>query len=152
VVADPAAVAVAIGCLGVVAAIPWALRSGAPALLPTLGAGAAFAATGLTSKLVSDGLATGDWGLVVGIGALTALLAALGLADEMAGLQRMPATRAAPIILTVQVVGPVLLAPVVAGEHWSASPGGGAAIVAGVLVVAAGVVPLASTRAVSELL
>ena len=152
VVGDPVQVAVAIGSLGVLAAIPWVLRSGAPALLPTLGAGSAFAATGLTSKLVSDGLANGDWALVISIGAATALLATLGVADEMAGLQRMPATRAAPIILTVQVVGPVLLAPIVAGEHWSQSPGGGLAILAGLAIVALGVVPLAQTRAVSELL
>src|SRR5439155_26709889 len=129
VVGSTAGVAAALGGLTLVAALSWGLGARAPALLSTLGAGAAFAGTGVTSKLVSDGLATGDWLLVIGIGALTAALATVGVADEMAALQRQAATRAVPAILVVQVVAPVLLAPVVAGEHWSSSPLDGLSVV-----------------------
>ena len=54
----------------------------------------------------------------------------------------------APAILVAEVLVPVALAPAVAGEAWSGTPGGGIWILAGVGLVVAGALPLA--RAVQD--
>ena len=51
----------------------------------------------------------------------------------------------------IEIVVPVALAPLVAGESWSGTPGGGAAILAGLLIVTAGMLPLASAPAIRAL-
>jgi drug/metabolite transporter (DMT)-like permease len=141
-VADPGAatLAVILGVLGVGAALPWIRRGGGVAA--AAGAACGFAGTALTSKLVSDAIA-GDHALgALGWGVATAALAILGTTNDMAAMQRLPATRVAPAILVAEVLIPVLLAPVVAGEHWNAW----AAL--GVAAVACGALPLASATAV----
>jgi len=110
-----------------------------------LGAAAGFVATGLTTKLVSDGFSTGDVAAIVCWGALTALLAVAGSADDMAAMQDLPASRVAPAILVAEIVGPVVLAPVLFGESWSQTPGGGVWIVVGLAAVLCGALPLASS-------
>jgi drug/metabolite transporter (DMT)-like permease len=147
---DPVAVALALGLLAALGVIPW-LRRQASGWLTTLGAGCAFACTGLTTKLMSDALANGDWPGVLGFGALTALMAVAGVADDMSAMQRLPATRVAPVVLAFEVVGPVLLAPLVVGESWSHTPGGGLWVGVGLAVVTAGVIVLATTGAVTRL-
>jgi drug/metabolite transporter (DMT)-like permease len=110
-----------------------------------LGAAAGFVATGLTTKLVSDGFSTGDIAAIVCWGALTAVLAVAGSADDMAAMQDLPASRVAPAILVAEIVGPVLLAPVLFGESWSQTPGGGVWIIVGLAAVLCGTLPLASS-------
>src|SRR4051794_22423412 len=69
--AGPGRIALALGPLALVALLPHALaRIGhrpAGSLAPTLGAGAAYALTGLTTNFVSDRLQDADW-LVAGLG------------------------------------------------------------------------------------
>jgi drug/metabolite transporter (DMT)-like permease len=129
--------------LAVVALAPW-LRHGR-GHAAALGAGAGFVATGLTTKLVSDGLATGDVLAIAGWGALTALLAVSAAADDMAAMQDLPASRVAPAILAAEIVGPVLLAPFLFGEKWGQTPGGGVWIVVGLIAVLCGTLPLAAS-------
>jgi drug/metabolite transporter (DMT)-like permease len=77
-----------------------------------------------------------------------ALAAAGGMAAvaaEAAALQRRGAARIAPIVMAGQVALPVALAPLLLGERWSATPGGTALVVLGlVLVVIAGAALAAS--------
>lgn len=141
--------AVVLGGLGAGAALPWLLRGGS-GVAAAAGAGCGFAGTGLTSKLVSDALARGSAGAALGWGSATAALAVLGMANDMAAMQRLAATRAAPAILVAEVLVPVLLAPVIAGETWSTTPGGGLWIAVGVAMVASGALPLASATAVQR--
>jgi hypothetical protein len=69
----------------------------------------------------------------------------------MTALQKLPATRVAPIVLTMQIVIPVLLAPVLVGENWGGTAGGGSVLVAGLVAVTAGTVLLGSSPAVGDL-
>jgi drug/metabolite transporter (DMT)-like permease len=138
-----------VGALAAVAALPLALRL--PARLTAVAAGCAFAATGLTSKLVSDALARRDAGPALAWAAATAAVVVLGVSADMTALQRLPATRVAPAILAIEVVLPVALAPLLAHEAWRGTPGGGAAIATGLAVLLAGTLPLASAPAVRAL-
>jgi drug/metabolite transporter (DMT)-like permease len=143
-------IVVAAAGLGAVALVPWLARDRVSGITAAIGAGCAFAFTALTSKLLSDALARGDWAIVLGAAAATAPFALIGLADEMTALQRIAATRVAPTILVVEVVTPVLLAPIVAGEGWSHTPGGGVLVAVGLAIVAAGAIPLATAVSARE--
>ena len=46
----------------------------------------------------------------------------LALLSEMSALQRRPATHVAPVMFAVQVLVPVLLAPLIFGESWADDP------------------------------
>jgi hypothetical protein len=123
--------------------------SGADLLVAAAGAG--YAASGLTSKLLADALARGAAGAAIAWTAVTALAAGLGLGDEMAALQRVNATRVAAGAFAVQVVVPVLCAPLLVGETWRGAPLGGAGIVVGLLLVVGGALALERAPAVSRL-
>lgn len=142
-VSHPAALAVSLAVLAALAVAPLVART--PGQVTTLAAGAAFACTGLTSKLTADALARGDAAAAIGWAAATGAVVLAGVNADMAAMQRLPATRVAPVILAIEVVVPVALAPVVAGEAWNAG------VALGVLLVTAGVVPLASAPAVRAL-
>jgi drug/metabolite transporter (DMT)-like permease len=144
--AGAAALASTLGALAAIALLPLAIRGSGR--LTTVAAGAAFACTGVTSKLVSDALARGDAPAVIGWAALTGAVVLAGVRDDMSALQRLPATRVAPAILAIEVIVPVALAPLIFGEHWS---GAWPAIVSGLALVTAGLIPLASAPAVMAL-
>jgi hypothetical protein len=55
-------------------------------------------------------------------------------------------------MFTVQVLVPVLLAPLIFGESWSGTPLGGVALAAFMAVAVAGVVLLAGSRAVGAVI
>jgi drug/metabolite transporter (DMT)-like permease len=144
--AGAGALAAALGALVAIALLPFAIRgSGRPS---TVAAGAAFACTGVTSKLVSDALARGDAAAVVGWAALTGAAVLIGVRNDMSALQRLPATRVAPAILAIEVIVPVALAPLIFGEHWGDT---WPAIVGGLALVTAGLIPLASAPAVTAM-
>ena len=65
----------------------------------------------------------------------------------MSALQRLPATRVAPIVLAFQIAVPVIVVAAVGGEDWGATPLGGAVAGAGLVAVIAGAVVLAASRA-----
>jgi drug/metabolite transporter (DMT)-like permease len=129
--------------LAVLALAPW-LRH-ARGRVAALGAAAGFVATGVTTKLVSDGFGTSDVLAIVGWGLLTAVLAVGAAADDMGAMQDLPASRVAPAILAAEIIGPVLLAPFLFGEKWGQTPGGGVWIVVGLVAVLCGALPLASS-------
>lgn len=129
--------------LGLVALTPFAL--GVDGRLLVVSAGAAFTLGALTSKLLTDELGSGTlwgalaWAAVTGIAALTGKLA------ETAALQRMGAASVAAPVFAMQAVVPVLAAPALTGEHWSAG------VPAGLALVLAGTLLLGRSRAVLSL-
>ena len=89
-------------------------------MLLVIGAGAADALAAFVAKLIVDELSHGRWLDAVGLGLAAGLAVGLGLLGELTALQSYPATRVGPVVLVMQIVIPVLLAPLVGGERWGA--------------------------------
>ncbi|HET8566292.1 MAG TPA: hypothetical protein VFL77_07445 [Solirubrobacterales bacterium] len=156
--AGAVAIALALALVALPVLAPYAMR-GALAerplrlgLLATVGAGAGYAWTAIASKLLTDELATGAV-LVAALWLATAAASeGLALLSEMSALQRRPATHVAPAMFAVQVLVPVLLAPLIFSESWAETPLHGAALVAFIALALAGTTFLASSKAVGELM
>src|SRR4051794_20877568 len=150
--AEPGRIAVGLAPLAVIALLPVILpRVGAhpPAQLLAFAAGAAFAFTGVGSKLLVDDLRVDAFAGVLLWTALIALIGFCGLLIEMSALQVQQATHVGPNVFVVQVCVPVLLAPLVSGESWSSTPLSGAVILMAVAVTAVSAVVLTSSPAVA---
>jgi len=156
--AGTGAIVLALVVVAVPALLPYLLRTALRdraswlSLLATLSAGCGYAWTAIASKLLTDELAAGA--LLVGVLWLATAAASEGLAllSEMSALQRRPATRVAPMMFAVQVLVPVVLAPLIFNESWAQTPLGGAAIVAFIAFAVAGTVLLAGSRAVGAVI
>jgi drug/metabolite transporter (DMT)-like permease len=156
--AGAGAIALALALVAVPVVLPYLLR--APlvsrperlALLATLSAGCGYAWTATASKLLADELAAGT--VLIGAVWLATAAASEGLAllSEMSALQRRPATHVASTMLAVQVLVPVVLAPLIFGESWAQTPLGGAALAGFIAVALAGTVLLAGSPAVGRVL
>jgi drug/metabolite transporter (DMT)-like permease len=153
--ASPARLALALSPLVAAALAPYGLalvssrhgRSGG--LAATLGAGAAYALTGLTTKLVSDRITAGDWrGAVLWLGT-TAAAGGLAVVDQTTALQRRGPTQVGVIIYVMPVVVPVLLAAGFLGESWAASRAAGVGLGISVAAVCAGAAALSGSRRVA---
>jgi hypothetical protein len=70
----------------------------------------------------------------------------------MSALQRRAATRVAPVMFAVQVLVPVVLAPLIFDEAWHDTPLGGAVLVGSIALAVVGIVLLAGSRAVGVVL
>jgi drug/metabolite transporter (DMT)-like permease len=150
--AGPIAIALALVTIPVVAPYLVRGRASAAGMLAVVAAGFGYAWTAIASKLLTDQLSAGSI-LVAAIWLATAAASeGLALLSEMSALGRSPATRVAPVMFAIQVTVPVILAPLIFGESWSGTPGGGAGIVASVLLVLAGVVALAGSPAVGAVI
>jgi hypothetical protein len=148
------AIGLALALVAIPIGAPYLLR-GRPAAFGTLAvvsAGCGYAWTAIASKLFTDELAAGT--VLVGLAWLATVAASEGLAllSEMSALQRRPATHVAPTMFAVQVLVPVLLAPLIFGESWGSTPLGGAVLVASMAVAVAGTVLLAGSRAVGAVI
>jgi len=144
--------AIAIVAIPVLA--PYALRSRAASLsiLAVLSAGFGYAWTAIASKLLTDELSAGSLLAAVAWLATAACSEGLALLSEMSALQRRGATHVAPIMFAVQVLVPVLLAPLIFNESWGSTPLGGALLVAFIALAVAGTVLLAGSSAVGKVL
>ena len=127
-------------------------RGAAAVTLAVFSAGCGYAWTSIASKLLTDELAAGT--VIVGVAWLATAAAseALALLSEMSALQQRPATRVAPVMFAVQVLVPVVLAPLIFNESWRETPLGGVALAASVAVAVTGIVILAGSRAVGAVL
>ncbi len=134
--------------------LPYLLRGRAsPAgTLAVVSAGFGYAWTAIASKLLTDELAAGALLIAVAWLATAAASEGLALLSEMSALQRRPATQVAPVMFAVQVLVPVILAPLIFEEKWSTTPLDGVALVVFMLVALAGVVLLAGSKAVGAVL
>jgi drug/metabolite transporter (DMT)-like permease len=165
--ADAGAIALALALVAVPIAAPYVLRTrfgdsprqrgvkvGSAALgtLAVVSAGCGYAWTAIASKLLTDELAAGA--LLVAVAWLATAAASEGLAllSEMSALQRRAATHVAPVMFAVQVLVPVVLAPLIFGESWGSTPLSGALLVASMAVAVAGTVLLAGSSAVGAVI
>ena len=113
--------------LGVASLLPYLLhRFGrSRAEVTMLGAGLAFGWSGVATKLASDDLSrhhlltAAVWSLA------TAAASGVATLSEMSALQSRPAIQVAPVVFVTQTVVPVVLAPLLLGERFSATPLGG---------------------------
>ncbi|HEX6687831.1 MAG TPA: hypothetical protein VF085_04110 [Solirubrobacterales bacterium] len=147
-------IAVALAIVAIPIALPYLLRRrvGAVGTLMVISAGCGYAWTAIASKLLTDELAAGA--IVVAALWLGTAAASEGLAllSEMSALQRRAATHVAPTMFAVQILVPVLLAPLIFGESWGGTPLGGVALVASMAVAVAGAVLLAGSRTVGAVI
>ena len=90
------------------------------------------------AKIVAQDATEGALLAVVAWAALVAAVVIVGVISESTALQRFAATRVAPTVLVMQIVIPVVMAPLVGGEGWSNTPLGGAVLVMALVAVAAG--------------
>jgi drug/metabolite transporter (DMT)-like permease len=150
--AEPLRLMLGMGTLGTVALAPYALRGdrGFGGAVVVFSAGLAYAWTGFSTKFLADGMSSGAWvAAALWLGA-TAAAAAVGLLSEMTALQSRSAIRVFPVVLVVQIVVAVLLAPLLAGERWSPEPLRVAGLAVSLAVLAAGTRALAGARAVGR--
>jgi hypothetical protein len=150
--AGTAAIAVALGLVAIPIALPYVLRRREAGTLAVIAAGCGYAWTAIASKLLTDELAAGSALVALAWLATAAASEGLALLSEMSALQRRPATRVAPVMFAVQVLVPVVLAPLIFEESWDTTPLGGAALVAFMAVAVCGTVSLAGSKAVGAVL
>jgi drug/metabolite transporter (DMT)-like permease len=140
---------VPLGLLGLAPLLAPRLRMAPPPGLLPFATGAAYAFTGVSSKLLVDDLRMQAWAGVLLWLALTGVFGFAGLLIEMSALQVRPATHVGPNVFVVQVAVPVLLAPLVSGESWARTPLSGAVIVAAVAATVVSAVVLTRSPAVA---
>src|SRR3954451_6112502 len=149
--AAPLTLAIGMTALAAVALAPYALRGHRRFdSLVVVGAGLAYAWTGFSTKFLADGMSSGGWWIALVWLAATALAAGVGLLSEMTALQSRSAIRVFPVVLVVQIVVAVVLAPLLAGERGSPAPLRVAGLAVSLAVLAAGTRALAGARAVGR--
>lgn len=144
----------ALAVIAVPVLAPYAVRrrQSLASSLAVYSAGFGYAWTATASKLLSDELAAGT--LLAGLAWLATAGASEGLAllSEMSALQRRPATRVAPAMFAVQVLVPVILAPLLFDESWAQTPLGAAALIPFIGLAIVGTVLLAGSATVGAVI
>lgn len=120
--------------------------------LVVVSAGLAYAWTGFSTKFLADELSSGAYPFDLMWLAATAAAAVIGLLCEMTALQNRSPIQVFPVVLVVQIVAAVLLAPLLAGESWSPDALVIAALAVSLAVVAAGTRALAGARTVERVI
>jgi hypothetical protein len=131
--------------LGCASLLPYLLRviGRPPAPVTMIGAGLAFAWSAVATKLASDDLAQGHLIPAAAWALSTAAASGVGVLSEMSALQSRPAIQVAPMVFVTQTVVPVVLAPLLLGESFAATPLGGVPLVASLALLVAGAALLA---------
>ncbi|MBJ7330306.1 MAG: hypothetical protein JHC95_10435 [Solirubrobacteraceae bacterium] len=148
-VADPVALAVTLTVIGIVAVLPFAARSRLHGQGLALAAGVAFGWIGISSNLVADALDQGDVVALLAWTVATGVAFGVAMLTQTTALQLRPVTRVVPVVFTMQLVVPVVAAPLVTGEDWSAAPLGAAGILVAVAFTVVATAVLASSPAVA---
>jgi drug/metabolite transporter (DMT)-like permease len=113
--------------------------------------GAGFAASNVATKLLSDDLGSGHYGVAAGWAALGLISGVAATITGMTAFQRRPATTVVPVSTAVQTFLPILLEPLFLREHWASARLDGAPILVGTLIALVGTLIVSRTRAVSGL-
>ena len=126
--------------LGAASLLPYLLNvvHRSPAALTMVGAGLAFAWSAVATKLASDDLSQGHLIAAAAWGLSTAAASGVGVLSEMSALQSRPAIQVAPVVFVTQTVIPVVLAPLLLGESFAATPLGGVPLAASLALLVAG--------------
>jgi hypothetical protein len=127
--------------LALASLLPYVLQAfgrRSPVTVTMLGAGLGFAWSGVATKLASDDLARGHILVAAAWGLSTAAASAVAVLSEMSALQSRPAIQVAPVVFVTQTVVPVVLAPLLFGERFSATPLGGIPLAISLTVLIAG--------------
>ena len=150
---DPLGVALLALLLGTATALPFALRTrvqDARVRVIAAAAGDAWAAIGL--KLVADALDSGSWLVAAAWAASAGLAGFLALTAEMSALQRIAATRVAPVVVSAQVLVPVIAGPLVFDEPWADTVPERLLLGAAIVAVAGGAALLGGSTAVADVI
>ena len=144
-----AAVIVVLALLGAAAFTPFILQLvGRPIANATMiGAGLAFAWSGLVNQFVADAGHNGHWGTAFSWAAGAAAAALVGLTCEMSALQKRPAILVAPVVFVVRTVVPIGLAPLVVRASFIDSPLSGIPLLGCLLVLLLGATTIARSPA-----
>jgi len=147
-------IALVLIALAVVSLLPYIVRAFGRsfAVLTMVCAGLAYGWSGIATKLASDDLSNHHLPLAIAWGLSTAAASAVGVLSEMSALQARPAIQVAPVVFVTQTVVPVALAPVLFGEHFSATPLGGVPLALSLLVLVVGAALLARSPLLTNLL
>jgi hypothetical protein len=126
--------------LGLASLLPYLLHMlhRSPAVVTMIGAGLAFAWSGVATKLASDDLSQGHLIAAAAWGLSTAAASGVGVLSEMSALQARPAIQVAPVVFVTQTVVPVVLAPLLLGESFAATPLGGVPLALSLALLLAG--------------
>jgi FtsH-binding integral membrane protein len=137
-------IALVLAGLGAASLLPYLLRvvHRSPAAITMMGAGLAFAWSGVATKLASDDLAHGHLLVAAAWGLSTAAASAVAVLSEMSALQSRPAIQVAPVVFVTQTVVPVVLAPLLLGESFAATPLGGVPLAASLALLVVGAAAL----------
>ena len=147
--AGPVVLLASVGAMAAVGVAPIVARRSRHAVrwVP-VSAGVAFALSSIATKLVTDA-GTGRPAAAAGWLAVTALSSAAGGIAELSALRSGRAVAVVPIVFATETLVPVIAAPALFGEHWAVSDGARAGLALALAAVAAGVVALGRTHAVS---
>jgi hypothetical protein len=131
--------------LGLASLLPYVLRAlgRSNAIVTMVGAGLAFGWSGVATKLASDDLASHHLLPAAAWALSTAAASGVGVLSEMSALQSRPAIQVAPLVFVTQTMIPVVLAPLLLGESFAATPLGGVPLVLSLLLLMAGAAALA---------
>jgi drug/metabolite transporter (DMT)-like permease len=126
--------------LGCASLLPYVLHvlHRSPAVVTMVGAGLAFAWSGVATKLASDDLSQGHLVPSLAWALSTAAASGVGVLSEMSALQSRPAIQVAPVVFAAQTVVPIVLAPLLLGESFAATPLSGIPLGVSLAVLIAG--------------
>ncbi|HEY6962612.1 MAG TPA: hypothetical protein VI408_12040 [Gaiellaceae bacterium] len=132
----------------VMAPLPFVLRraGGAGGLATSVSAGVGWAVVALATALLDVAFADRRWLAVVAWGVAVAAASWGALLAEMTSLQTWPATRAIPVAFGLEMMLPAMLAPALAHN----TPPQPVAFAGGLVLAAAGVAALGTSRAVAK--
>lgn len=149
--AAPLPLTLGMGVLAAVALAPYVLHGHRRfGTLVAVSAGLAYAWTGFATSFLVDGISSGAWVVAALWLGATAVAGLVGLLSEMTALQHGSPISVFPVVLVVQIVVAVLLAPLLGGASWSPGPSLIAGLAVSLAVLAAGTRALAGSRAVGR--
>ena len=137
-----------VAALAIAAVAPYVLRvlGHAGGLGTSISAGFGWAAVGLATALIDEGIADRHWLVALGWGAGVGIASWSSLLAEMTALQTWPATRSIPVVFGIEMVLPAALLPVLTHTR----PGHVASFAAALAVACGGAAILGSSRAVAR--
>jgi drug/metabolite transporter (DMT)-like permease len=121
-------------------------------MLAIVATGCGFGATNVATKLLGDDFNTGNYWQAAAWGAAACAIGIAATLVNMTAFQRRPATTVVPVSTAVQTFLPIVLEPFFLIEHWGSAAFGGIPVAAGLTIALAGVLLLAGSPAVSDLI